>query len=153
MSTQTINLSRLDYTYSISGDVGTFLEYEHIALQVTKLFGGQSTGLATIFRSHRYAPAQTEAEEVTITLFQHAEQLSEFLLSERAHCEELESERDDIQEELDDWLNTDSSPLTTSTNNNLLNDLHYKVTTLGYSSKEVLDEIFRDNELAGRVSV
>ena len=151
---------RYIYSTTETTDYRSFTEYLEQANDIAALFALQADGNATIFRTVKKQYAQLAAdknlrepfmpEQVTITLDTHIKHITEMAKDLEASLTEMEEERDELQDELDK-LNDKHQTLKAieRDNQDLTKTLYDKTIIYGYSAKEALNEIFRDNSMVG----
>ena len=151
----TINLADARYMYSVTGK--GFTDYSELATDISDLFENQADGKATFFRQLRPTFADDKPngkiEQITIEPIEHIKMIAALLRGCAHQCESLEQTNEELEEQVED-LEEDVYRLRKElaqrhADKELALELHHKVTMLGYSAKEVINEVFRDNQLAG----
>ena len=155
-----LNSWQYRYSTTLSNDYSTFTSYLHQAGAIAELMDSQQDGNATIFRTKvkpyahisksKHLREPFTCEQITITPKVHMQHLLKVALDMESAKISATCELDELKEELDDVVTQlDEYKFEISENKSLKKDLYEKVSIFGYSAKDVLNELFRDNGLAG----
>lgn len=160
LSIEDITSDKYMYSTAPENEYFKFYSYLFCSEDIAKLFTLQSDGSATVFRTRKRTHQEIRftgkiltdkaVEQLCVTPETHLSFLQQLVVDqakELAKMNALDMEVTSLKErvaalksELKECQRDDVS---------LKGELHYKVATLGYSAKDVLNEMFRENGLAG----